>query len=64
MYYFANATDLVSLMTVIFTCPGYTISSWIFFAISLAAILIKQAIGLPLNEDEEAQEKEFLEGKR
>lgn len=33
-------------------------------AISLAAIVIKQAIGLPLNEDEEAQEKEFLEGKR
>lgn len=29
-HYFANATDLVSRMTVIFTCPGYVISSWIF----------------------------------
>ena len=32
-------------------------------AISLTAIVIKQAIGLPLNEDEEAQEKHFLESK-
>lgn len=33
-------------------------------AISLTAIVIKQTIGLPLNEDEEAQEKAFLESIR
>ena len=27
--YFANCTALVSLMTVIFICPGYVISVWI-----------------------------------
>ena len=28
--YFANCTALVSLMTVIFICPGYVISVWIW----------------------------------